>query len=70
MTSARICVNNPANSKLDCHYNIVPKIHLKSSATPGLRDDCNVPHFLYYGPLCTNIEVQKDKSFDTITIDA
>jgi hypothetical protein len=63
MTSARICVNNSSNSKLDSHYNMVAKIHLSHKLQHhGLRDACDVPHFLYYDPLYTYIAVQKDKS--------
>ena len=36
MTSARICVNEHSNSKLDPHYNMVAKISLKSLQRLGL----------------------------------
>jgi hypothetical protein len=36
MTSARIYINNPANSKLASHYNRVAKIHLKGAAMHSL----------------------------------
>jgi hypothetical protein len=42
---------------------MVAKIHLSHKLQHhGLRDACDVPHFLYYDPLYTYIAVQKDKS--------
>jgi hypothetical protein len=37
MTSARICVNEPSNSKLDSHYNMVVKTISQALQCPGLR---------------------------------
>jgi hypothetical protein len=40
----------------------VPKSISEAVQRHGLRDARDVLHFLHYGPLCTNIAVQKDKS--------
>ena len=45
MTSARICVNDPSNSKLDSYYNRVAKIHLRSCATPWFERRKGCPAF-------------------------
>jgi hypothetical protein len=40
----------------------LPKSIVQALQGYGLRDPRDVPHFLYCGPLCIDIALQKDKS--------